>query len=96
MILTKESLNALKSKNGGFNKQILDILNPRGFSRGWFKRLIGTYISEEDYNKAKAIKDSHLNKNFTSPAMKLDKIILRLDMLEMKLDDIMELINPNE
>lgn len=61
MKLTEQTITALMSINGGWNSEVLELIGV-GWPpvRGWRKRIDGTEIPDETYNRALVIKDSHL------------------------------------
>jgi hypothetical protein len=63
MKLTKQAIDALKSKNGGFSREIAAALGvPWPLATGWKEKLIaaGKEISDDEFARLLALKDAHL------------------------------------
>lgn len=60
IIITNEIIEKGKSTNGGWNKKQLEIIGVTSMKKGWKKRLIGKYISQERVAEFLKLKDSHL------------------------------------
>jgi len=60
MILTKEIVEAGRSRNGGYGLNQLKILGIFSFKRGWKKRIIGKDFDEKIINNFLFFKNYHL------------------------------------
>lgn len=59
MILTREIIMRGISKNGGFSAKQLSLLNET-HTKGWLKRSIGKWVSDEVYDEFISLKNAHL------------------------------------
>jgi 5-methylcytosine-specific restriction protein A len=60
MIITKEIMQAGKSSNNGWNLKQLAALGEPNQSGGWYRRLIGKEVSQEQIDRFLELKDYHL------------------------------------
>jgi hypothetical protein len=65
MILTHEAIERGQSRFGGWSKQQVELLNVKWpLKQGWKKRVVGTVISDMDYDIFVNLKDQHLKKKY--------------------------------
>ena len=60
MIITRDILESGKSSNNGWNKKQLDVFGERDQKKGWFNRIIGKEVTQEQIDLFLSLKDYHL------------------------------------
>jgi hypothetical protein len=57
IVLTRERIEELKTPDGGFNKETMDLICGWPLVAGWQKRCLGMKISEDDWKAAMKAKN---------------------------------------
>lgn len=81
MILTNENLHDLGTKSRGFNRKQIEYLGLKWPPRkGWLKSLVGTEISDEDYEQLKMLKSFTRNKKLVNSSDKIKEAFKRMSL----------------